>query len=111
MDNQQRELEASNQPNEELEKLYDQLREVAASEDFFNLASGKLFLQLATAIVNKNTKDMLSEKFINDHNGYINARAESAAISSLLRRMQVAGSPKRKAKLNEKKGELEENGK
>lgn len=100
MNNQQREAEASNEDSQ-VSRLEQQLHEASLASDFFEHQVGKLFIQYAAAIVNRNTKDMLSKKFINDHEGYINARAEAAAIQELLRRMQVSSNPERVARIKD----------
>lgn len=100
--NQQRELEASNPENEEIAKLEEQLREAAAAENFFETATGKLFTQLATEEVNRILKDITSDKYRQDLPGYNNALSDLNAYKKILRKMQVAASPIRKAKLQER---------
>lgn len=105
MDNHQRELEASNPETEEIEKLQDQLREAVAAEAFFDQATGKLFTQLATKKINLIIKEITSDKYRKDITGYNNALADLNAYKHMLKAMQVAGSPQRKAKLRQKLGE------
>lgn len=105
MDNHQRELEASNPETEEIEKLQDQLREAVAAEAFFDQATGKLFTQLATKKINLIIKEITSDKYRKDITGYNNALADLNAYKYMLKAMQVAGSPQRKAKLRQKLGE------
>ncbi len=105
MDNHQRELEASNPETEEIEKLQDQLREAVAAEQFFDQATGKLFVQLATKKINLIIKEITSDKYRKDITGYNNALADLNAYKYMLKAMQVAGSPQRKAKLRQKLGE------
>ena len=102
MDNRQRELEASNPQAEEVEKLEEQLREAVAAENFFEQASGKLFKELAQKKINMIIKDITSDKFRKDITGYNNALADLNAYKYMLRAMQVAASPQRKAKIQEK---------
>jgi hypothetical protein len=102
MDNQRREQEASNPEAEELAKLEEELREAIAAEGFFNLASGKIWVKIAQTEVNKILNEITSDKFVKDHTGYVNALADLRAYKNILRRMQVAGSPQRKAKLQDK---------
>ncbi len=102
MDNHQRELEASNPETEEIEKLQDQLREAVAAEAFFDQATGKLFTQLATKKINLIIKEITSDKYRKDITGYNNALADLNAYKYMLKAMQVAGSPQRKAKITEK---------
>lgn len=108
MDNKQRELEASNTPqDEEIERLQEQLREAAAADQFFESATGKLFVELAGKKVNKIIKDITSDKYRKDITGYNNALSELTAYKTLLHEMQVAASPVRKAKLQERLDEKE----
>lgn len=102
MDNRQRELEASNPETVEIEKLEEQLREAVAAENFFEQASGKLFKELAQKKINLIIKDITSDKYRKDITGYNNALADLNAYKYMLRAMQVAASPQRKAKLQEK---------
>ena len=105
MDNQQRELAASNPETEEVERLEDQLREAAAAEQFFEQATGKLFVQLATKKINLIIKDITSDKYRKDITGYNNALADLNAYKHMLKAMQVAASPQRKAKIRQKLGQ------
>lgn len=102
MDNRQRELEASNPQAAEVERLEEQLREAVAAENFFEQASGKLFKELAQKKINMIIKDITSDKFRKDITGYNNALADLNAYKYMLRAMQVAASPQRKAKIQEK---------
>ncbi len=108
MDNRQRELEASNPELEEVEKLEEQLREAVAAESFFEQASGKLFVQLATKKINLIIKEITSDKYRKDITGYNNALADLNAYKHMLKAMQVAASPQRKRKINEKLGNSED---
>ena len=102
MDNQERELAASNPETEEVEKLEEQLREAVAAENFFQQATGKLFTQLATKKINLIIKDITSDKYRKDITGYNNALADLNAYKHMLKAMQVAASPQRKRKIQEK---------
>ena len=102
MDNKQRELEASNPETEELEKAEEQLREVLAAENFFEMSSGKLFTKVANMKINLLIKDITSDKYRTNITGYNNALSDLNAYRHILKSMQVAGNPTRKAKLQEK---------
>lgn len=102
MNNHQRELEASNQPNQELEELERQLREATAAEDFFNLASGKIWQKVMLKDIDVLVKEITSDNFINDHNGYLEALGRLRQARRAYKLMQVASSPSRKEKLQEK---------
>lgn len=92
------------QMEQETQQLEHQLKEALAAEDFFNLASGKLFQELATRKINYFTKQILSDKFDKDHVGFVNTKAELNAYKTLLHMMQVAASPDRKNRLRERLG-------
>lgn len=83
----------------ELEILHNQLAEVIAAEKFPETESGKLWIKLATAEINKALKDITSTKFEKDHMGYLKRLADLQAYQNLLKRMQVAASPIRKGKI------------
>lgn len=102
MDNKQREQEALNQDSKQIAELEEQLRESVAAEDFFNLASGKLFVQLANKKINAIIKDITGDKYRKDLHGYNNALSDLNAYKDMLRLMQVAASPKRKQKIKER---------
>lgn len=102
MDNKQRELEASNPEAQEIEILEEQLREAVAAENFFDTATGKLWVKLATAEINRLVNDVTSDKYRKDPQGYNNALSDLNAYKRMLRKMQVAASPVRKAKLQER---------
>lgn len=102
MNNQQRELEASNPEQEEIEKLENQLREVATASSFLGSAEGKLYTQLIAKEVTALTKEITSIKFINDHQGYLECLGRLRQAQRDLRIFQVAGHPARAAKIQEK---------
>jgi hypothetical protein len=102
MDNQQREQQALNPVSEEVEALTEQLRETAVAEEFFEQATGKLFVKLATTEINAIIKDITSDKYRRDLTGYNNALADLNAYKKMLRKFQVAASPVRKQKLQER---------
>lgn len=102
MNNQQKELEASNPQAEEIAILEDQLREAIAAEEFFNTASGKLWVKIATKEIDRIVKEITSDKYRDDLPGYNNALSDLNAYRKQLRMMQIAGSPVRKAKIQER---------
>lgn len=102
MDNKQRELEASNPQSDEIALLEEQLAEAVAADNFFETATGKLFQKLATAEITRIVNDVTSDKFRKDLNGYNLAIADLNAYKRILRKMQVAASPQRMAKIQER---------
>jgi predicted NACHT family NTPase len=79
-----------------------QLNEALAAEEFFERASGKLIVEVMTKEINLLLRDITSDKYLKDHMGYVNCLAMLDARKSLLKKLQVAGSPQRKAKIEEK---------
>ena len=102
MDNKQREAEALNPQTQETALLEEQLREAVAAESFFDTATGKLFQKLATAEITRIVNDVTSDKYRKDLVGYNLAIADLNAYKKILRKMQVAASPQRKAKIQER---------
>jgi len=98
MDNQQE------QENSQLQQL---LSETLTAEEFFHTPVGELWTRLATAEINRLIKDITSDKYIKDHTGYVTANIELGVWRKMLRKMQIAASPIRKAKIKER---LAENG-
>lgn len=94
--------------DEEIAKLEKQLAEVLAAEEFPKTESGRLWLQLATAEINKALKDITSDKYEKDHMGYLKRLADLQAYKNMVKRMQLAGSPVRKQKIVEAIGVEEE---
>jgi hypothetical protein len=107
MDNQQRKQEALNPVSKEVEDLTEQLREVALAEQFLQSATGMLFVKLATTEINTIIKDITSDKYRKDITGYNIALSDLNAYKKMLRKFQVAASPIRKDKLQERLDEKE----
>jgi hypothetical protein len=87
---------------QEISRLESQLNEAAAAERFFESASGKLINELIAKEVTRLTRDMVSDKYIKDHTGYMYCLAELRAWQGILKRLQVAASPVRRAKIQER---------
>jgi len=64
-----------------------------------------LAIKLATLEIQKLVNDVTSDKYLKDHLGYVNALAALNARKDWLKRIQIAGSPIRKRKINEKLAE------
>lgn len=103
MDNQQREQEALNsQEQQERSLLEEQLNEAIAAAQFPETAPGKLWIKLATQEITRLTREITSEKYRKDHVGYNNALSDLLAYKTILRKMQVAGAPQRREKIEER---------
>jgi hypothetical protein len=90
------------QYNQETAELERQLSEAIAGEEFFERASGKLIVELLTKEITNLTRKVTSNDFLKDHVGYVNAVCALQANQNLLKRLQLAAAPQRKAKILEK---------
>lgn len=87
---------------QEIRNLELQLNEAIAAENFFETASGKLASDLATKEIDRLIKDICSDKYLHDHMGYVVAVTQLQARRDWLKRLQLAKSPKRVAKIKER---------
>lgn len=85
--------------------MQQQLSEAVTATEFFKTDPGRLFVQLATAEVNRAIQDITSDKYDKDHQGFLARKADMNAYKKMLRKMQVAASPIRIAKIKEKLSE------
>lgn len=83
-------------------KLEQQLNEAASAERFFESATGKLWTQIVTEEITKIVKDITSEKYRKDQLGYNLALSDLLAYKKILRKLQVAASPQRRQKIQER---------
>lgn len=90
-----------------LPELQAQLSESAAAENFLNSEIGVLFKKIASQKINRNLKDITSDKFKKDHDGYVIAVTELQAYQNILKSFQAAASPIVREKIQEKIDELE----
>lgn len=74
-------------------KAENELAEAVASEEFFNQKTGKLWVEKATGVINRITKEVTSDKYRKDHNGYVNAIADLQAHKKMLLRFQLMANP------------------
>lgn len=94
-----------NQPTEQefqIAQLQQLLSESVTASRFFEEDTGRLFTELATAEINLAIRDITSDKYDKDHMGYLARKADMNAYKTMLRKMQVAASPQRKAKIKER---------
>lgn len=92
----------NNQPEQEISKLQQLLNETLTAEEFFATPVGELWTRLATLEINRLIQDITSDKYEKDHQGYVNANIELRVWRKMLRKMQIAASPIRKAKIKER---------
>lgn len=105
-------MEQTNQKQDlesQLAELESQLRECAAAENFFETGSGKLIVELFTKNITRITRDVASQKYLKDFQGYQLAVLELGVYSKILRSIQVAAAPQRRQIINEKIENLQEN--
>lgn len=99
-----------NQPDQDQQEqalLESQLRESVAAEHFFETASGKIIVDILTKEITRLTRLIASDKYLKDHNGYVIAVCELKANQTLLKKLQVAASPIRRGKIQERLDEAE----
>jgi hypothetical protein len=75
-------------------KLQGQLDKAIAGENFHQSKPGKLIVEILQHDVTAFTNDVLSDKFVKDHDGYLDARAKANYASSLLDRITKVADPK-----------------
>lgn len=88
--------------DKQLAELEHQLRNSIAAEEFFKTEPGRLFTELATKKINQLNKAIISDKFLKDHSGYVNAVCELRAYKEMLRRLQLQASPALRGKIDER---------
>lgn len=93
-----------NQPTERdkyLDNLHKQLDKAQAAGHFQNDAGGKLVIEMLNVDIARFTADIASDKFVNDHNGYLDSRAKLSYALSLLNRLNGLATPDLPAKLQD----------
>lgn len=73
--------------------LHAQLEKVVAGQAFEKTSAGALIVQILEADVNQFTKKILSNDFINNHQGYVDVRAKANYAASLLARLKQFDNP------------------
>jgi len=84
-----------------LTDLHAQLGKVIAGQSFEYTDAGKLIVEILTADVNNFTKLVLSSKFVNDHDGYLDVRAKANYAASLLGRLKSLDNPIKEKEIRE----------
>lgn len=87
--------------DKKLAKLEQSLSKALIAEQFTKSDTGRLFTELAELEINKALKDITSDKYDKDHQGFLARKADMNAYKTLLRRMQLLASPQMRAKLEE----------
>lgn len=89
-------------------QLEHKLKESIQAEEFFNLGSGKLITELLTTEITKLNADIISEKFLKDHVGYVNTLAELRAAKKLLDRLHALANPRTRNNIAARLEELQD---
>lgn len=91
---------------DKIQAIENQIRQAAQAEELKNLEAGKLIPALLTEEITRLTRDVISDKYAKDHQGYIVALGELHANQKLLRKLQSLTNPKRTRKLREARARL-----
>ncbi len=81
--------------------LHGQLAKVVAGQSFEHTDAGKLIIEILSNDVNVFTKDILSDKYINDHQGYVDVRAKCNYAASILGRLKRLNDPMKEKTIRE----------
>lgn len=97
-----------NQLDKEITQLQQQLSEAIVARGGLEDSFGKLLIELYGKHITRLTRDVTSDKYRKDLAGYNIALSDLLAYKTILKELQIAGSPIRETKLREKLDELEE---
>jgi hypothetical protein len=89
-------------------RLEAQLSETLNAEEFFSSGSGQIITQLFVAEITRLTRDVTSDKYRKDLAGYNTALSDLLAYKNILKRLQLAASPERRARIEEQLGGMVE---
>lgn len=81
--------------------LHRQLETVIAGQSFELTEAGALIVKILEADVDRFTKEILSNKFTNDHQGYVDVRAKANYAASILGRLKSLNSPAKEKDLRD----------
>lgn len=87
---------------QEIAQLEQQLKDIAAAEQFYNFEAGRIIERMLTADITRLTREITSEKYVKDHTGYVNCLSELRANKNLLRKLQMAINPDYKERVAER---------
>lgn len=85
-----------------VKSLEAELSRILAAEEFGTTKPGKLIIEILEGDVNAFTNKLLSPDFLNDHMGYVDARAKANYAQSLLSRINTVKSERVKKELTDK---------
>ena len=98
------------QQAKQLQEAESALRDSINAEKFFETNVGLLFTRYAEIFIQSCLKDILSNKYDKDHQGFLARKAEMSAYQKMLRKMQATASPVYRNKVNTAIKQMEENG-
>ena len=84
-----------------VEDLHKQLKTIVAAQSFELTDAGALIVKILEADVDRFTNQILSDKFTNDHQGYVDCRAKAHYAASLLGRIKTLNNPKKEKEIRE----------
>lgn len=87
-----------NEREKYISDLNKQLETIMAAQSFQQTEGGKLIIQMLKNDINVFTQDLISSKFINDHNGYLDVRSRLEYAASLLGRIITVADPEKEKK-------------
>ena len=90
-----------------LSKIGRDLEKAAAAGEFVNSVGGNNLIGWLQAQINLFTNDMLSDKFINDHNGYLDARAKVSFARNIVATLTKLSNPDLEAGLRKQMADAE----
>lgn len=82
-----------NEREQYVQNLNDQLHAVVTAQSFELTDAGALIVKILEADVSRFTNQLLSDKYTNDHQGYVDVRAKANYAASLLARLKTLDNP------------------
>lgn len=84
---------------EYIDKKAKDLEKASAAGEFVNSTGGQNLIEWLQAQINQFTNDLLSDKYINDHNGYLDARAKVSFARNIVATLTKMSNPDLEATL------------
>jgi hypothetical protein len=75
------------------------LEKASAAGEFVNSKGGQNLIDWLQAQINQFTNDLLSNKYINDHNGYLDARSKVSFARNIITTLTKMSNPDLEAEL------------
>lgn len=84
-----------------VEGLHKQLETLVAAQSFELTDAGALIVKILEADVDRFTNMLLSNKYVNDHQGYVDCRAKANYAASLLGRLKSLNNPNKEKEIRD----------